>query len=180
MDDAKKGKYFPQISIFTVIDPCKKKPENFSLQHFLSSTKEEKAEKLFLSSLSKGKRKERKIAWFEGEKWRLFNVKFSIIYWILLHYALYSRRIHTRNSHQVAREQRKMENNKRIHFAQSRIKFLLNFRTFTFIHPPPFLKKIGKFIDWCIVNLELSETFELEKRKNPFFKSKAASKNPKY
>lgn len=40
---------------------------------------------------------------------------------------------HTRNSART----KKMEEdeNKRIHFAQSRIKFLLNFRTFTFIHP---------------------------------------------
>lgn len=47
------------------------------------------------------------------------------------------------------------DENKRIHFAQSRIKFLLNFRTFTFIHPFFSLlpRRNGKFIDWSLVNL---------------------------
>lgn len=98
----------------------------------------------------------------EKWKWRLFNVKFSIIYWILLHYnALYTSSAHTK---QRTKEWVKMRI-KRIHFAQSRIKFLLNFCTFIFI--PLVSWENGKFIDWSIVNLEIIETALLLR----FFKS---------
>lgn len=82
-------------------------------------------------------------------KWRLFNVKFSIIYWILLHYNASFSNVRTRTIKMGKNE------NKRIHFPQSRIKFLLNFRTFTFVHP--------FFCCCCLV--ETQKVYRLESHK---------------